>query len=153
MSWTGLPEFADDTITDYSRPSLAIKSNSDDLQNKNPSVTETGESTNSILSKPAIKFVKAAERPTTNKVETAKKPAVKYAELYKKASKRPNMNVVPRPNVNNAQPRTTQDLVIILIQRVKRLERELKARTPSTKIHKVDIGRSRSVMAWVPKKV
>nr|GEW73663.1 hypothetical protein [Tanacetum cinerariifolium] len=25
-SWTGLPEFADDTITDYSRPSLAIES-------------------------------------------------------------------------------------------------------------------------------
>nr|GFA89855.1 hypothetical protein [Tanacetum cinerariifolium] len=38
--------------------------------------------------------------------------------------------------------------------RVKRLERELKARTPPTKIHKVDVrGRSRSVMAWVPKKV
>nr|GFD02929.1 hypothetical protein [Tanacetum cinerariifolium] len=36
MSWTGLPEFADDTITDYSRPSPAIESNSDDLQNRNP---------------------------------------------------------------------------------------------------------------------
>nr|GEY74290.1 hypothetical protein [Tanacetum cinerariifolium] len=38
--------------------------------------------------------------------------------------------------------------------RVKGLERELKARTPPIKIHKVDVrGRSRSVMAWVPKKV
>nr|GEW22415.1 hypothetical protein [Tanacetum cinerariifolium] len=37
-SWTGLPEFADDTITDYSMPSPAIESTSDDLQNKNPSV-------------------------------------------------------------------------------------------------------------------
>nr|GFC38475.1 hypothetical protein [Tanacetum cinerariifolium] len=31
MSWTGLSEFADDTITDYSRSSLAIESTSDDL--------------------------------------------------------------------------------------------------------------------------
>nr|GFD27625.1 hypothetical protein [Tanacetum cinerariifolium] len=60
---------------------------------------ENGESTDSILSKPAVKFVKAgdkpterpttnkaeflkaAERPTTDKVETAKKPAVRYAEM------------------------------------------------------------------------
>nr|GEY54997.1 hypothetical protein [Tanacetum cinerariifolium] len=55
MSWTGLYEFADDTITDYSRPSSAIESTSDNLQNKNPSVTETGASDSTILSKPAIK--------------------------------------------------------------------------------------------------
>nr|GEW14450.1 hypothetical protein [Tanacetum cinerariifolium] len=54
-----------------------------------------------------------------------------------------------RPYVNSARPQTTQDLMIIFIQRVQRLERELKARTP---IQKVDRGRSRSVMAWVPKK-
>nr|GEY46361.1 hypothetical protein [Tanacetum cinerariifolium] len=44
MSWTGLPKYADDTITDYSRPSSTIESNSDDLQNKNSPVTKTGES-------------------------------------------------------------------------------------------------------------
>nr|GEX00885.1 hypothetical protein [Tanacetum cinerariifolium] len=33
MSWTGVPEFADDTITDYTRPSPSIKSNPNDLQN------------------------------------------------------------------------------------------------------------------------
>nr|GEU81924.1 hypothetical protein [Tanacetum cinerariifolium] len=90
----GLPEFADDTITDYSRPSPAIESNLDDLQNKNPPVTETGASSSTILSKPAIKFVKAAERPTeikTNKIETVKKPAVKYAEMYRKTSKSSNV--------------------------------------------------------------
>nr|GFA59135.1 hypothetical protein [Tanacetum cinerariifolium] len=80
ISWTGLHEFADDTITDYSRPSLAIESNSDDLQNKKPSITETGASSSTILSKPAINFVKSADIPI-DKVETAKKPAVKYAEL------------------------------------------------------------------------
>nr|GEV62071.1 hypothetical protein [Tanacetum cinerariifolium] len=76
-----------DTITDYSRPSPTIESNSDDLQNRNPSVTETEASSSTILSKPAINFVKSAYRPTetkTDKVKTAKKPAVKYAELYKK---------------------------------------------------------------------
>nr|GFA92965.1 hypothetical protein [Tanacetum cinerariifolium] len=63
----------------------------DDLQNKNPSVTETEASDSTILSKPAIKFVKAVDRPTETKIdkaETVKKPFVKYAEMYKKTSKR-----------------------------------------------------------------
>nr|GEX22881.1 putative ribonuclease H-like domain-containing protein [Tanacetum cinerariifolium] len=93
MSWTGLPEFTADTITDYSRPSLAIESNTDDLQNRNPSVTENRASSSTILSKSAIKFVKAAERPTenkTDKVETVKKPIVQYAELYRKTSQKSN---------------------------------------------------------------
>nr|GEV87780.1 ubiquitin hydrolase [Tanacetum cinerariifolium] len=92
MSWTGLPEFVDDTVTDYSRPSPTVESTSGDDQNKNPSVTKIGASDSTILSKPVIKFVKAvdkaAERPTTDKVETAKKPAVRYAELYRKPSKK-----------------------------------------------------------------
>nr|GEX01892.1 zinc finger, CCHC-type [Tanacetum cinerariifolium] len=174
----------------------------DDAQNKNPS-TETRASDSTILSKPAIKFVKAADkatkRPTTDKVKTAKKPTVKYAKLYRKPSKKPtvkgepkeleqsevsttrsspknsythrsmppklaihrpyrtpmrttkpNLNVVTRPYVNSTRPQTTQELMIILIQGVQRLEKELKARNP---VHKVDRGRSRPVMAWVPKKV
>nr|GEZ00641.1 ubiquitin hydrolase [Tanacetum cinerariifolium] len=56
--------------------------------NINSSVYETRESPSIITSKPAIKFVKAAERPTTGKVETAKKPVVKYAKLYRKTTKR-----------------------------------------------------------------
>nr|GEV27461.1 hypothetical protein [Tanacetum cinerariifolium] len=140
----------------------------------NSSVTETEESSSTILSKPAIKFVKAVDRPAeikTNKVKTAKKSAVKYAEMYRKTSKssndqgktwaknnythksRPPRAVVHKTvisptrtnitHVNSARPQTTQDLMIILIQRVKRLEKELKARTPPTKIHKVNRGRSR----------
>nr|GFB50966.1 hypothetical protein [Tanacetum cinerariifolium] len=92
LSWTGLPEFADDTVTDYSRPSPTIESTSAEGQNKHSTTTENGESTDSILSKHAVKFVKAcdrlAERPTTDKVETVKKPAVRYAELYRRTSKR-----------------------------------------------------------------
>nr|GEY23645.1 hypothetical protein [Tanacetum cinerariifolium] len=85
MSWTGLPEFVDDTITDYSRPSPTVESKSDDLQNRNPFVTETKPLTSTILSKPHIKFVKATDR--TTKTKTAK-PIVKYAELYRKPTKR-----------------------------------------------------------------
>nr|GEW07802.1 hypothetical protein [Tanacetum cinerariifolium] len=63
------------------RPSPAIESNPNDLQNN--SSFEIGESTSSILSKPEIKFVKAADSPTvtkTNKDEVVRKPSVKYAE-------------------------------------------------------------------------
>nr|GEV27458.1 hypothetical protein [Tanacetum cinerariifolium] len=157
----GLPEFADDTITDYSRPSPSIKSSSSDLQDINSFVSEHGESSSSIMSKPKIKFVKAADCPgviKNNKTETAKKSPVKYAEIadfFKTASvsvvRRVN-TAAPRSNVNSARPKTTQDLVIIkLIQRVKRLERELKARTPPTKIHYVDVkGRSSKYIALRP---
>nr|GEY40552.1 ubiquitin hydrolase [Tanacetum cinerariifolium] len=204
------------------RPSPTIESNTNDT-NINSSVTETRESSSIITSKPAIKFVKAvdrtAERPTTDKVETAKKPFVKYAELYQKTTKsskvrgnqrnwnnlkshqlganfvikkkayyncggidhisydcgkwvkmgrscpknnnthksmppRPAIHRVdrfltvdlkfstaarrvktaaPGPNMNSTRPKSTQYLVVILIQRVQRLERELKARTPIQK--------------------
>nr|GFB95087.1 hypothetical protein [Tanacetum cinerariifolium] len=62
LSWTELPEFADDTVTDYSSPSPTIESTSDDAQNRNPSVTETEASSSTILPKPFIKFVKATDR-------------------------------------------------------------------------------------------
>nr|GEX06027.1 hypothetical protein [Tanacetum cinerariifolium]GEX07237.1 hypothetical protein [Tanacetum cinerariifolium] len=85
------------------KPSPAIENNSDDLQNKNPSITETGASSSTILSKPTINFMKAAERPTeskTDKVKTAKNPTVKYVELYRKTSKRSNVRGNQR-NWNN----------------------------------------------------
>nr|GEY28218.1 hypothetical protein [Tanacetum cinerariifolium] len=103
MSWTGLPEFADDTITDYSRPSPSIESNSINLQNSDSSISENEESSESIMSKPMIKFVKAADSPTvinTNKDETIKKPSVKYAEMYRKTSKSSNVRGNQR-NWNN----------------------------------------------------
>nr|GFA57854.1 hypothetical protein [Tanacetum cinerariifolium] len=61
-----LPEFTDDTITNYSRPSPCIESNSNDLQSSNSSVSENGESSSSILSKHVITFVKVADSPTDN---------------------------------------------------------------------------------------
>nr|GFC96492.1 hypothetical protein [Tanacetum cinerariifolium] len=73
MSWTGLPEFEDDTVTDYNRPSPTIESTLDDVQNRNTFVTKTEPSPNTISPKPFIKFVKATDRSTetkTAKVET-----------------------------------------------------------------------------------
>nr|GEZ69467.1 putative reverse transcriptase domain-containing protein [Tanacetum cinerariifolium] len=79
MSWTGLFEFKDDTVTDYSRPAPTVESSSDDAQNRNPSVIETEASPSTISPKSFIKFVKANDSSTNSKkdkVETAKKPLV-----------------------------------------------------------------------------
>nr|GEX04265.1 hypothetical protein [Tanacetum cinerariifolium] len=94
MSWTRLPEFVDDTITDYSRLSSSIESNSNDLQSSNSSVFKNGESSSSILSKPVITFVNAVDSPTvikTNKDETVRKSSIKYAKMYRKTSKSLNV--------------------------------------------------------------
>nr|GEU39810.1 hypothetical protein [Tanacetum cinerariifolium] len=60
---------------------------------RNPSVPETKDSPSTISSKPFIKFVKAADPPTVAKSEknkTVRKPSVKYAEQYRKPTKRSN---------------------------------------------------------------
>nr|GEV19639.1 reverse transcriptase domain-containing protein [Tanacetum cinerariifolium] len=90
-----------------------------------------------------INFVKPTE--CVECVNAAKQSSHK-ASTSVSAARRVN-TAAPRPNVNSAWPKTTQDLVIIkLIQRVKRLERELKVRTPPTKIQKVvQNGRSRRI--------
>nr|GEX70299.1 reverse transcriptase domain-containing protein [Tanacetum cinerariifolium] len=83
LSWTGLLKFADDTVTNYSRPAPNIESSLYDAQNRNPSVTVTKASPSTISPKSFIKFVKATDRSTetkTAKVETAK-PTVKYVAV------------------------------------------------------------------------
>nr|GEY80838.1 ubiquitin hydrolase [Tanacetum cinerariifolium] len=84
------------------RPSPAIESTSDDAQNRNPSVTETEASPSTISPKPFIKFVKAADctKVKTNKVEAARKSSVRYAEMYRRTSKSPNVRGNQR-NWNN----------------------------------------------------
>nr|GFC23043.1 hypothetical protein [Tanacetum cinerariifolium] len=90
LSWTGLPECADDTVTDNSRPSPTAKSISEDNQNKNTSVSKTVASP--IISKPFIKFVRPKDSQSdskTDKKETPKKPPVKYAKQYRKLNMKP----------------------------------------------------------------
>nr|GEY75630.1 hypothetical protein [Tanacetum cinerariifolium] len=175
LSWTGLPECTDDTITDYSKPSPTVESTSGDDQNRNSSAFENEESTDSILSKPVVKFVKAAKRACFNCGHFdhlsydcglgVKKGRTCPTYTHKSITPRPGDYKPYRPpmrpmrsNMNDLRPNrtsfykpahsynkrpfqeTTQNLVAILIQSVKRLERELKARTH---IQKVDRGRSR----------
>nr|GEW31946.1 reverse transcriptase domain-containing protein [Tanacetum cinerariifolium] len=106
LSWTGLPEFVNDTITDYSRPTPSIdasKCNTTDLQSSNFSVFKHGESSGSIMSKPMIKFVKAADCSRvikTDNTENARKSTVKYVEMYRNISKSPKVKGNQR-NWNN----------------------------------------------------
>nr|GEW64353.1 hypothetical protein [Tanacetum cinerariifolium] len=106
LSWIGLPEFVDDTVTDYSRPTPSIdasKCNKSELQSSNFSVFEHRESTSSIMSKPIIKFVKEADCPRAikiNNTENARKSTVKYVEMYMNISKGPKVRGNQR-NWNN----------------------------------------------------
>nr|GFA46521.1 hypothetical protein [Tanacetum cinerariifolium] len=92
LSWTGLLECTDDTVTDYSRPSPTVESTSGDDQNKNPSISETVASP--ITPKAFIKFVKPKDsqsKSKTGKTESPKKPPVKYVKQYRKPIKKPNV--------------------------------------------------------------
>nr|GFA16844.1 hypothetical protein [Tanacetum cinerariifolium] len=86
---------------------------------------------------PKRNFVPAAILTKSGQVlVNAAKQSSHKAATSVSAARRVN-TAAPRPNVNSARSTTTQDLVIIkLIQRVKRLEKELKARTPPIKIQK-----------------
>ncbi|GJX24703.1 putative ribonuclease H-like domain-containing protein [Tanacetum coccineum] len=92
LSWMGLPEFVDDTVTDYSRPTPSIdvsKNISEEIEAKwksnNPSFFEQEGSSGNVVSKPMIRFVKETGCPSVSKVNTTenvRKPIVKYAEIF-----------------------------------------------------------------------
>ncbi|GJR37556.1 ribonuclease H-like domain-containing protein [Tanacetum coccineum] len=100
LSWTGLPEFADNTVTDYTRPTPSIdvsKDVSDEQKaiwkSNSASFSEQRGSVGNVLSKPMISFVKETGCPSVSKVnntEKSRKPTVKYAEMYR--SQRPRGN-------------------------------------------------------------
>ncbi|GJR32021.1 uncharacterized mitochondrial protein-like protein [Tanacetum coccineum] len=87
LSWTGLPEFVDDTVTDYSRPTPSIDVPRD--VSESVSFFEQRGSVGNVLSKPMISFVKETGCPSVPKVlntENSRKPTVKYAEMYRNTS-------------------------------------------------------------------
>nr|GFB73961.1 hypothetical protein [Tanacetum cinerariifolium] len=93
LSWTGLPEFVDDTVTDYSRPSPTVASTSAEGQIKDSYNSEDVASPNPP--KPSVKFIKPKDSQPKSKIkeqETPKKPQVKYAEQYRHLNKRPKGN-------------------------------------------------------------
>nr|GFA37371.1 ribonuclease H-like domain-containing protein [Tanacetum cinerariifolium] len=90
LSWTGLPEFVDDTVTDYSRPSPTIASTSAEGQNKDSFTFKDVASPNPP--KPFDKFVKPKDSQPKSKSkeqETPKKSQVKYVEQYRHSNKKP----------------------------------------------------------------
>nr|GEV78678.1 ribonuclease H-like domain-containing protein [Tanacetum cinerariifolium] len=75
-----------------------------------------GESSSSIMSKPMIKFLKAADCPgviKTNKTETARKSLVKYAEIYRNTSKSPKVTGKNWPKNNFAHKNVTPRAVLL----------------------------------------
>ncbi|GJU77368.1 putative ribonuclease H-like domain-containing protein [Tanacetum coccineum] len=80
LSWTGLPEFVDDTVTDYTRSTPSV-----DVSNCVRS--EQGESSSNIIgkvvSKPWIKFAKGTNCPSVikfNNTKNARKPIVNISQ-------------------------------------------------------------------------
>ncbi|GKC38602.1 ribonuclease H-like domain-containing protein [Tanacetum coccineum] len=116
LSWMGLPEFVDDSITDYSRPTPSIKVSKDvsDEQksiwkSNSDSSFEQGGSFGNVASKPMIRFVKETGCPSVSKVnntENSRKPTVKYAEMYRNTSQSPRV----RGNQRNWNNQKSQQL-------------------------------------------
>nr|GEW01322.1 hypothetical protein [Tanacetum cinerariifolium] len=99
LSWTGLPEFVDDTVTDYSRPMPTVESTSEEGQNKHSSTSKDVASP--ITPKLFVKFVKPKDTQSEkNKKETPKKSQVKYVKQYRHSIKKSNMRGNQR-NWNN----------------------------------------------------
>nr|GEZ39692.1 hypothetical protein [Tanacetum cinerariifolium] len=84
MSWTGLPEFADDIITDYTRPSPSVEREPKKLEQFDVS---------------AVRGKKGKTCPTNTHKSTSPRPAVHKTH-------KPPMRPV-RPNMNVAQPKRT----------------------------------------------
>ncbi|GJW57834.1 hypothetical protein Tco_0104565 [Tanacetum coccineum] len=95
LSWIGLPEFVDDIVNDYSRPTPSIKVSKDvsiEQKSNSDSSFEKGEPVGNITSKPKIRFVKETGCPSASKVNNTKnsrKPTVKYTEMYRNTSQIP----------------------------------------------------------------
>ncbi|GJR85115.1 hypothetical protein Tco_0209126 [Tanacetum coccineum] len=97
LSWTGLPEFADNTVTDYTRPTPSVDVTNDvrsELDGNNLTVCEHGGTSSNAVSKPIINFVKESGCPNVikiNNIENPRKPTAKYAELYRNITQSSNV--------------------------------------------------------------
>ncbi|GKB92706.1 hypothetical protein Tco_0964978 [Tanacetum coccineum] len=97
----GLPEFVDDTVTDYSRPTPRLDVPRDVSESVH--FFEQRGSVGNVLSKPMISFVNETGCPSISKVnntEKSRKPTVKHDEMYRDTSKSPKVRGNQR-NWNN----------------------------------------------------
>ncbi|GJU52354.1 retrovirus-related pol polyprotein from transposon TNT 1-94 [Tanacetum coccineum] len=110
LSWIGLPEFVDDIVNDYSRPTPSIKVSKDvsiEQKSNSDSSFEKGGSVGNITSKPKIRFVKETGCPSASKVnntENSRKPTVKYTEMYRNTSQIPRVPTQHSPNKTGMRP-------------------------------------------------
>ncbi|GJW11250.1 hypothetical protein Tco_1577077 [Tanacetum coccineum] len=94
---SGLPEFADNTVTDYTRPTPSIDVTNDvrnELDGNNLNVYEHGGTSSNAVSKPIVNFVKESSCPNVikiNNIENARKTTAKYAELYRNFTQSSNV--------------------------------------------------------------
>nr|GEW64773.1 retrovirus-related Pol polyprotein from transposon TNT 1-94 [Tanacetum cinerariifolium] len=92
LSWMGLLEFVDDTVTNYTRPTPSIdvsksvsKEQEERWKSNHLSFFEQRGSSGNVVPKPMIKFVKESGCPNATKVnntKNARKPTVKYAKIF-----------------------------------------------------------------------
>ncbi|GJS53845.1 ribonuclease H-like domain-containing protein [Tanacetum coccineum] len=97
LSWSGLLEFVDNTVTDYTRPTPSVDITNDvrsELDENNLTACEHGGTSSNVVSKPIINFVKESGCPNVikiNNIENARKPTAKYAELYRNITQSSNV--------------------------------------------------------------
>ncbi|GJT62390.1 ribonuclease H-like domain-containing protein, partial [Tanacetum coccineum] len=103
LSWIGLPEYVDDTVTNYSRttPSIDV---SKDVSNKQNEIWKSNTafflqeaSVGNVVSKSMIRFVKETSCPSVSKVnntKTSKKPTMKYAYMYMNTLQSPRLGII-----------------------------------------------------------
>ncbi|GKD99778.1 ribonuclease H-like domain-containing protein [Tanacetum coccineum] len=97
LSWTCLPEFADNTVTNYTRPIPSVDVTNDvrsELDGNNLTVCEHRGTSSNVVSKPIINFMKESGCPNVikiNNIENARKPTAKYAELYRNITQSSNV--------------------------------------------------------------
>ncbi|GKB88489.1 ribonuclease H-like domain-containing protein [Tanacetum coccineum] len=112
LSWIGLPEFVDDTVTDYTRPTPSVdvsKGVSSELEGDNTSVSKQRRSSGNVVPKPMIRFVNETGCPSISKTkstEVLRKPTVKYEEMYRNISQSPRV----RRNQRNWNNQKSQQL-------------------------------------------
>ncbi|GJQ92643.1 putative ribonuclease H-like domain-containing protein [Tanacetum coccineum] len=97
LSWTGLLEFANNTVTDYTRPTPSVDVTNDvrsELDGNNLTVCEHGGTSSDVVLKLIINFVKESGCPNVikiNNIESARKPTAKHAELYRNITQSSNV--------------------------------------------------------------
>ncbi|GJX90478.1 ribonuclease H-like domain-containing protein [Tanacetum coccineum] len=112
LSWTGLLEFTDNTVTDYTRPTPSVDVTNDvrsKLDRNNLTDCDQGGTSSNVVSKPIINFVKESGCPSASKVnntENSRKPTVKYSEMYRNTSQSPRV----RGNHRNWNNQKSQQL-------------------------------------------